>query len=163
MTEASGTHCRRGRLTPTGDCAARSAHTGRENADMSLRRTGPILMPSPSAHPIPLSRWRAIAPALMVCFALAACADDKPPPPAATLSPGQSPNASAYDSTATTPMGSEAAQTAPTVGSQPMAPAPLPQTATSSSSSNKPGSPSIDQGAGGILLPVTAKFLIDRP
>jgi hypothetical protein len=120
-------------------------------------------MPSPSAQRTPFSRWRAVAPALTVCFALAACADDKPPAPAATLSPGQSPNASAYDSTATTPMGSEAAQTAPTVGSQPMAPAPLPQTATSSPSSNKPGSPSIDQGAGGILLPVTAKFLIDRP
>jgi hypothetical protein len=111
----------------------------------------------------PWLRSRSLASALLALLALAACSDDKPPPPAATLSPGQSPDASAYDSTAEPPPGSETTQSAPTVGSQPMAPDPLPQTATSSPSSNKPGTPSIDQGAGGILLPVTAKFLIDRP
>jgi hypothetical protein len=105
----------------------------------------------------------ALLPALLGWLALAACADDKPPPAAPTLSPGQSANATAYDSIAMTPLGSEPAQTPTTVGQQPMAPAPLPQTATSPSSSNKPGTPSIDQGAGGILLPVAARFLIDRP
>jgi hypothetical protein len=116
-----------------------------------------------ASSPTPALRSRLIAPVLFVGLTLAACADDKPPPPAATVSPGQSTNATAYDSVATTPMGSEPAQTARTVGSQPMAPAPLPQTATSPASSNTPGSPSISQGAGGILLPVTAKFLLDRP
>lgn len=116
-----------------------------------------------SSRRTPWLRSRTLAPALLALLALTACSDDKPPPPAATLSPGQSPDASAYDSTAAAPMGSETSQTAPTVGAQPMAPAPLPQTATSSPSSNKPGTPSIDQGAGGILLPVTAKFLVDRP
>ncbi|MGH6879742.1 hypothetical protein [Hypericibacter sp.] len=117
----------------------------------------------PSSFPRTLRlRSRTLAPAFLALLALAACAEDKAPPPAATLSPGQSPNASAYDSTATPPMGSEATKTAPTIGSQSMAPAPLPQTATSSPS-NTPGTPSIDQGAGGILLPVTAKFLVDRP
>lgn len=107
---------------------------------------------------------RAFAPMLIAWLALAACADDNPPPPAAqTLSPGQSANSTAYDSIATTPMGSEPAQPATTVGEQPMAPAPPPQTATTPSSSNTPGTPSINQGAGGLLLPVTARFLIDRP
>ena len=110
---------------------------------------------------------RAASPALLLALlgglALAACADENPPPAAQTLSPGQSPNATAYDSIATTPLGSEPAQPSPTVGAQRMAPAPLPQTATSPTSSNKPGTPSINQGAGGILLPVTARFLSDRP
>jgi hypothetical protein len=109
---------------------------------------------------------RAASPALLLALlgalALAACADENPPP-TQTLSPGQSPNATAYDSIAPTPLGSEPAQPATTVGAQPMAPAPLPQTATSSSSSNQPGAPSVNQGAGGILLPVTTRFLSDRP
>jgi hypothetical protein len=100
--------------------------------------------------------------ALLGALALAACAEENPPP-TQTLSPGQSPNATAYDSIATTPLGSEPAQPATTVGTQPMAPAPLPQTATSAPSSNKLGTASVNQGAGGILLPVTTRFLSDRP
>jgi hypothetical protein len=115
------------------------------------------------SRPTKRPRSRAVLPALFGWLALAACADNNPPPPAPTLSPGQSANATAYDSIATTPLGSEPAQTPTTVGRQPMAPAPMPQTATSPLPSNKPGTPSINQGAGGILLPVTARFLIDRP
>jgi hypothetical protein len=122
----------------------------------------PNAMPCSSFHPRMRPLLRALTPALLAGLALAACADDRPPPPAAqTLSPGQSANATAYDSIATTPMGSEPAQPATTVGEQPMAPAPLPQTATTPS--NAPGTPSIDHGAGGLLMPVTARFLIDRP
>lgn len=109
---------------------------------------------------------RAALPLLLVCLALVACADDKPPPPMTpqATGPGQSPNATAYDTIATTPLGAEPAQTSPTVGAQPMAPAPIPQSATQPSTpNNTPGAPSIPQGAGGIYLPVTARFLIDRP
>jgi hypothetical protein len=118
------------------------------------------------SRPSPRAASPALLPALLGWLALAACAEESqpaPPPPAQTLAPGQSPNATAYDSIATTPLGSEPAQPATTVGTQPMAPAPLPQTATSAPSSNKLGTASVNQGAGGILLPVTTRFLSDRP
>jgi len=115
------------------------------------------------SRPSPRAASPALLPALLGWLALAACADRNPPPAAPTLSPGQSANTTAYDSIATTPLGSEPAQTPTRVGQQPMAPAPLPQTAASSRSPNEPGAPSVDRGAGGLLLPVTARFLIDRP
>jgi len=118
------------------------------------------------SRPLVRAASPALLPALLGWLALAACAEESqpaPPPPAQTLAPGQSPNATAYDSIATTPLGSEPAQPATTVGAQPMAPRPLPRTATSGTSSNRPGAPSANQAVSGILLSVSARFLKDRP
>ncbi|HWA43754.1 MAG TPA: hypothetical protein VHA10_11125 [Hypericibacter adhaerens] len=103
--------------------------------------------------------------ALLAGMALAACADDTPPPaPSQVTGPGQSANTTAYDSLNTVPMGSQPAQPAAPLAQQPLAPAPPPQNiAPPANPDNTPGAPSIPQGAGGIYLPVTARFLIDRP
>jgi hypothetical protein len=60
-------------------------------------------------------------------------------------------------------MGSEPAQPSSTVGNRPLGPTNPPQTTTAPTVSNAPGTPSIEQGAGGVILPVTARFLSDQP
>jgi hypothetical protein len=108
-------------------------------------------------------RSRMIGPALLAWLSLAACADDNPPPPTQVSSPSQSSSITAYDNIAPTPMGAEPAQPATTVGNRPLGPTNPPQTTSTPVGSTYPGAPSIDQGTGGLYLPVTARFLIDRP